>query len=377
MYLKRARAVALHLAAVLAVTLAVTTTPASAATTAPSVTLRQLSTTSVSVSGRTARVSPRVRIDRYTRSGWAVVRRTRAHHHRYATSVQLAAGTTATFRVVSNHRSRKFVVRMPAVPVPTLYDACGARPRKADGTAWSCSFDDEFNGATLDRTKWVPQTAFLTGDPTAYACYVDGPDNISVAGGALNLTVRREAAPVGCGSPTSTITSPYTAGSISTYHLFSQQYGRFEARVRNTASDAPGLHEAFWLWPDDRITSALAWPDAGEIDVSETYSVYDSLSIPYLHYSADASGPIPGVSTAWNCTATRGQWNTYTLVWSPSRLTISVNGTTCLSNTSGDAAFKKPYIVAFTAALGQGANALTDQTPLPATMKVDYIRVWR
>ena len=49
--------------------------------------------------------------------------------------------------------------------------------------------------------------------------------------------------------------TPYRAGMVSTYHLFSQQYGRFEARFRTTASTAPGLQESWWLWPDDRTRS--------------------------------------------------------------------------------------------------------------------------
>jgi beta-glucanase (GH16 family) len=386
MAVSRARGVALVAVAVLAaaaVSVGVSA-PAIASTSlaAPSVSLRQAEGDVVSVAGRTATATPRVRIDRYAGSGWALVKRIRARHHRYATTLAVAAGTTATFRVTSNHRSRRFVVKMPAAPaarpVPTTYDACGAQPRKADGTAWSCTFHDEFDGSTLDRTKWVPQTAFLTGDATAgFACYVDDPDNISVGSGMLSLTVRKEAASVPCGSPASTITSPYTAGSISTYHLFSQQYGRFEARIRNTATTAAGLHEAFWLWPDDRVPSTVSWPTAGEIDISETYSVYSALSIPFLHYSADANGPQPGVNTAWNCAATRGVWNTYALEWSPTKLTILVNGRVCLTNTSADPAFQKPYIVAFTQALGSATNLMTSATPVPATMNVDYIRVWR
>jgi beta-glucanase (GH16 family) len=377
MCLKRARSVALHLAAVLAVTLAVTNVPESAeAATAPTVSLHQLSTTLMGVSGRTARVAPRVRIDRYTRSGWVVVRRTRAHAHRYATSVSMAAGTAATFRVVSYRRSRKFVIQMPAsrTAAKTSYDACGARPLKADGTAWSCTFDDEFAGTSLNRAKWVPQTSFVSGSADAYSCYLDDPSTVNVANGTLNLTVHKVATAVSCGMPTPT---NYVSGMVSTYHLFSQQYGRFEARIRNTATTGPGLHEAFWLWPDDRYASALSWPDAGEIDVSETYSYYSMLSIPFLHYSADAGGSQPGVNTAWDCTATRGQWTTYTLEWSATRLSILVNGKLCLSNTSADSAFAKPYIAALTQGLGEGANALTSSTPIPATMNVDYVRVWR
>jgi beta-glucanase (GH16 family) len=268
---------------------------------------------------------------------------------------------------------------MPAArpaPAPAQYDACGARPRKADGTLWSCTFEDNFTGTELDRTKWHPQTVFASGTKDAHACYRDDPANVNVANGHLNLTLLRLDAPAPCGisdfGPT-----PYQSGMVSTWHLFSQQYGRFEARIRNTASSVAGLQEAFWLWPDDRIPSTVAWPDAGEIDVSETYSVYNSLSVPFLHYSQDANGPQPGVNTAWNCTAERGTWNTYTLEWTPTTLSITVNGQPCLTNTSADPAFQKPYIVAFTQGLGQNANTLTGDTPVPATMEIDYLRVWR
>jgi len=259
--------------------------------------------------------------------------------------------------------------------VTTGIDACGVQPLKADGTPWRCTFDDEFSGASLDRTRWVPQTVFSTGTLAAHACYLDDPSTISVAGGSLNLTVRKLPAPVTCAAGGLWGSSRYVAGMVSTYHLFSQQFGRFEARIRPRSATVPGLHEAFWMWPDDRY-STINWPNSGEIDVSETYSVYPNLSIPFLHYSADAGGSQPGLNTAYDCTAYRGQWNTYTLDWSPSRIEILVNGDSCLVNTSGDFAFMKRYIVALTAGLGSGKDALTMRTPLPATMNVDYVRVW-
>ena len=45
-----------------------------------------------------------------------------------------------------------------------MSDACGTQPRKTDGSYWRCTFVDDFNGDQLDRTKWVPQTIFATGD---------------------------------------------------------------------------------------------------------------------------------------------------------------------------------------------------------------------
>jgi hypothetical protein len=97
-----------------------------------------------------------------------------------------------------------------------------------------------------------------------------------------------------------------------------------------------------------------------------------------VHYTGiNALGPRPGINTAWDCKAERGVYNTYTLTWTRSSLTIDVNGETCLVNRSGNRAFRKPFIAALTSALGEGRNALTPETPMPATMSVDYFRVWR
>lgn len=262
-----------------------------------------------------------------------------------------------------------------AVTAPAT-DACGVQPLKADGTPWRCTFDDEFDGDALDRSRWLPQTSFVSGTPSAYACDVDSPQTVSVAGGSLNLSVVKTATPTTCETA---FPSPYVAGMVTTYHLFSQQFGRVEARIRNTATTAPGLHEAFWLWPDDRYPPPFSLlPSTGEIDVSETYSVFPNVSIPYLHYSANLLGmPEPGVNTAWNCAAARGTWNTYTMEWSARRIEIWVNGTPCLVNTSGDTAFQRPYIIALTAALGGGGNGYDGRAPLPATMNVDYVRAWQ
>lgn len=266
----------------------------------------------------------------------------------------------------------------PELP-PVEADACGVALVGADGSRRVCTFADDFDGVELDRSKWVPQTILMTGDEDGdYACYRDHPDNVSVSGGALQLTLRKEESPQPC-AQRGLAPTEFTSGSVMTYHLFSQRYGRFEARMRNTATTARGLHEAFWLWPDDRQDIPVLWPEAGEIDIAETYSQHPSLVVPFLHYTAyDNWGPRPGLNTAWDCVAARGEWNTYALEWTPSRLEIFVNGRSCLVNTSGDPAFQRKYIVVLTQLLGTGANAYVDgHTPVPATTSVDYVRVWQ
>lgn len=279
---------------------------------------------------------------------------------------------TAIALIASLAAASPSAAAMPSRLELPLITGCGTELPKPGGGVWECTFVDEFNGRSLDRTKWVPQTNFATGTSSASsrACHVDDPRNIALKRGTLQLTIRKESTPVMCkGSP-----ADYTSGQVSTYRKFSQQYGRFEARFKNTVTTQAGLQEAFWLWPDDRNPEAF-WPDPGEIDVVETYSLNYGLAVPFLHY--DNMGPMPGVNTAWDCQASRGVFNTYVLTWTPTTLTIDVNGETCLVNNSGDAAFQKPYIAAFTAALGTGSNALTPSTPIPATMTVDYLRVWR
>jgi beta-glucanase (GH16 family) len=261
-------------------------------------------------------------------------------------------------------------------PTPGPSDACGAQPQKADGTYWACTLAEDFTGTELNRSVWMPQTIFKSGTDTTWACYLDDPSVLSVHDDALHLTVRKLDAPISCPGNKNLSTS-YVAGMVSTYRLFSQQHGRFEARIKNNATAQPGLQEAFWLWPDDRYSTGY-WPAAGEIDISETYSQYPDLAIPFLHYTfTDNGGPVPGLNTAWDCAATRGVYNTFTLEWTAERIEIFVNGKSCLVNTSGDPAFQKPYIIALTQMLGLGGNAYDGRAPLPATMAVDYVKVWK
>ena len=328
-----------------------------------------------------------VQIQRYVkaRNAWVKLKRVRADRNgRFRTTVRIA-GNRQRYRAAAGQvRSAARVVPavdapkpdLPTPPEPAPSDACGPQPLKDDGSRWSCTLAEDFEGTQLDRGVWRAQTPLPTGSDSGRACYVDDHSVISVGGGALHLSVREVPEPVDCPGMNDAPVTNHIAGGVMTYRLFSQRYGRFEARIKSTDADVPGLHEAFWLWPDDRYNTQL-WPYAGEIDISETYSSHPDLSIPFLHYSADLWGQLPTVNTAWTCTAHRGQWNTYTLEWTPTMLRILVNGRHCLTNTSGDQAFQKPYIIALTQMLGATGNEYDGRAPLPAEMLVDYVRVWK
>ena len=333
------------------------------------------------VTGRDAVV-----IQRFARARdrWIRVRSVPANRKGYFRTKVRATRTATWYRARAGRAvSARRLVQSPTPPSPPKppelvpADACGPQPKKADGTYWSCTLAENFGGTELNRSIWRPKVGFKAGSLTGMPCYIDDPRVISVHDGALHLSVRHVPVPLLPCIGLNVLPTAHIAGGVSTYRLFSQQYGRFEARYKNTPTNQVGLHEAFWMWPDDRQLSLTLWPAAGEIDIAETYSQYPDLSVPFLHYTwNDNWGPKPGLNTAWDCVAKRGVYNTYTLEWTPTRLKILVNGKTCLVNTSGDPAFQKPYILALTQMLGTGPNAYDGRAPLPATMSTDYVKVW-
>ncbi|HUO47719.1 MAG TPA: glycoside hydrolase family 16 protein [Acidimicrobiales bacterium] len=253
---------------------------------------------------------------------------------------------------------------------------------KATGGTWQCTFDDEFDGSFLDKSKWVVQQTSSSGfTGNGNVCYENGPSNVSVGNGALSLTVRAEAAPFSCSYPGGSFTTQYTGGMVSTWGLFSQAYGRFEVRAKLPAATVKGLQETLWLYPQ-KLTYG-AWPASGEIDFAEFFSQYGNLDVPYIHYNE--AGSDPNV-TAYNCSiADWSQFHTYAVEWTTSGLTILLDGSTCLVDHPSPASplvapqpFDQPFVVMLTQALGYGSNAVDPAvTPLPATTQVDYVRVWK
>ncbi len=257
---------------------------------------------------------------------------------------------------------------------PEGSDACGPLVGKDDGGVWQCTFHDDFDRTRLDPGRWTVLESPPSGQTGARACPTDDPRTIELADGELRLSVIEADEPLTCqGQP-----AAHASGQVGTHELFAQQYGRFEARIKVTAADEPGLQEAFWLWPADPPDPGdPVWPAAGEIDIAETYSSDPAYAVPFLHYTAnDNGGPIAGRNTA-HCDADRGGWHTYTLEWTETELRMLVDGEECLVNTDDDPAFDKPYFIVLSAMLGRGRNAYDGAAPLPATTSVDYVRVWR
>jgi beta-glucanase (GH16 family) len=259
---------------------------------------------------------------------------------------------------------------------------CGSQIRKADGSLWECTFVENFDGDTLDPSKWIAQQTANSSFTSGVECNMDSPNNVSVADGVLRLTARKEAAPFTCQDPKGDFTTQYTAGSVSTYQRWSQAYGRFEVRAKFPGTSIKGLQEAIWLWPDN-ATKYGAWPRSGEIDIAEAYSLNSDRVIPYIHYV-----PWGGDAKATNnycMVADISQFHTYVVEWTTKTITIIYDGKVCTVDNWNPSLpltkpqpFDQPFMVALTQALGLGKNAFDPATtPLPAITQVDYVHVWK
>jgi beta-glucanase (GH16 family) len=271
-------------------------------------------------------------------------------------------------------------------PSPT---SCGGQQTLvADGSTWTCSFDTEFTGTSLDLSKWTPITTAGSGYTSGnVACFVNTPNNISEGNGYLSLTARKEAAPFICQDPYGSFSTQYTSGTVSTYGLFSQAYGRFEVKAKLPNATVAGLQSSLWLYPQNELKYG-AWPGSGEIDIAETYSEYPTLAIPYIHYNFNYgtanAATNTNIVTNDACTINPNVFNDYVVEWTPSTITMKYNGQTCLVDhwipsapLTAPQPFDSPFFINLTQALGLATNNFNPATtPLPATSEIQYVRAW-
>jgi len=130
--------------------------------------------------------------------------------------------------------------------------------QKLEERNWQLTWSDEFNGAVgevPDGSKWNFDLGNGQGGwgNQELQTYTSNPANISLDGaGNLVITAIKTG-------------NNYSSARINTKGLFSQQYGRFEARLK--APYGPGIWPAFWMLGSN-IDEAV-WPQCGEIDIME------------------------------------------------------------------------------------------------------------
>jgi beta-glucanase (GH16 family) len=303
----------------------------------------------------------------------------------------VTASTTASVvakkKAKKNKKAKKRAKRLarqlaaaPAAPAaPTIMTPCGPQLTWPDGRVRRCTFTEDFNGSSLDSSKWMVLTAGNTGLKTAPGdCLVNDPRNVRVYNGALQLTTRRETIPC-VNQQGEAFTSTHTSATVSTYSKFDQAYGRWEIRARFPTVTTPGSQAALWMLPTN--PGPLPWPTSGEIDIVEFFSHYPDRGIPFLHYVSKTLD----FSVTNNYCMLDGptEFHTYLLDWRPGRITVKIDGKTCIDHVVnpaaplfGSAPFDKRYFLNLSQILGRGKNAPSANTPAVLTTQVDWVRIW-
>ncbi len=243
---------------------------------------------------------------------------------------------------------------------------------------WQLVWSDEFDGpdgSAPDPAKWsfVVEGNGFGNQELEY--YTARPENTHVEKGHLVITARKErfTGPDG-------VTREYTSGRINSQKQFEQQYGRFEARIR--IPKGQGIWPAFWMLGSD--IGKAGWPTCGEIDIMENVGhelgkVHGSLHGP--GYSG--TNPLTAAYSLPKGKRFADDFHLYAVEWEPGVIRFYVDDALYETQTPGSIPHKQwvfdhPFYLLLNVAVGGGwpgnPNASTE---FPASMVVDYVRVYR
>ncbi|MGI6242299.1 MAG: family 16 glycosylhydrolase [Prevotella sp.] len=162
------------------------------------------------------------------------------------------------------------------------------------------------------------------------------------------------------------------------------QYGYFEARIK--LPKGKGTWPAFWMMPVGNDWNTNPWPKCGEIDIMEEVGVVPNEVSSSIH--TQKYNHTIGTQKTHKMTLAdaEGEFHVYALEWTEDAITTYVDGEVQLSvkksvlGTDHDAwPFHYPFYPILNLAWGGdwgGMNGV-DESVLPITMEVDYVRIFQ
>lgn len=255
-------------------------------------------------------------------------------------------------------------IRSWIVGLAGLLLACSLRANPPT-SSYRLVFADEFNGTSLDTTKWTnatPSWAMPASDAAATTSAV------TEANGLLTITASR---------PSTTAT--FNSGSLTTYGKLTWTSGYFESRIQLPTT--PGSWPAFWGlytgWPPE--TDIMEYPITTNGGTDGLEDTQYNTNFHYLNSSgADAAGA-GVVSTSENLGATG--YHQFGCAWaSGTSVTFYLDNSDVDSFTnSAVSQMVNMYMLLDFAVGGWPGTPSTTQWPAGWTdkMQVDWVRVWQ
>ncbi|HEY3286306.1 MAG TPA: glycoside hydrolase family 16 protein [Gemmatimonadaceae bacterium] len=267
----------------------------------------------------------------------------------------------------------------PAKPAASsAAPARSAAPAPSAPAGWTLVWRDEFNGRSLDTTRWnVLLREQSKHDELQY--YL--PDEVYLERGALRIRSRERAYG----------TMKYTSGRLDTRGKFAPIYGRFEIRAKLPVGK--GLWPAHWLYPQNRnwpmealmqrevaegrerlIPEERPW--YSEIDIMEYLGHEPNVLYGTLHYTT-FKGEKKSTSGTWRGDADySADFHLYVLEWESDSLRWYIDGH--LMHATATGVPHTPHYLILNTAVGGGWPGNPDATTrFPQYHDIDYVRVYR
>ncbi len=155
-------------------------------------------------------------------------------------------------------------------------------------------------------------------------------------------------------------------------------YGYIEASIK--LPKGKGTWPAFWMMP----VNFRSWPADGEIDIMEEVGYHPDYVSSSLHANAHVHSNGTQVTHEMYCKGAEGEFHKYAIEWTHEKITTFVDGKVQLTYANrnlgrDDWPYDDPFYVILNLAWGGdwGGAQGVDESKLPVTMEVDYVRVFQ
>jgi len=253
-------------------------------------------------------------------------------------------------------------------------------PSAALRLVWSDEFDEPA-GTPPNPDHWGYNRGDGTGESIAgwgnseLESYTDDPKN-AATDGKSHLVITARAAPAGLDCYYGPCR--YTSARLLTTGKYELTYGRIEARIK--VPSGGGLWPAFWMLGTN--IGAVGWPASGEIDIMENVGRQPNKLYGTLH-GPGYSGSNGFGSTIDLPAPLADGFHVFAIDWQQDWVTWTVDGTEYHHASPADVApnewvYNHPFFLLLNLAVGGNfGGPVSPDTKFPASMLVDYVRVFQ
>jgi beta-glucanase (GH16 family) len=226
-------------------------------------------------------------------------------------------------------------------------------------------WQDEFDGPSLDTTKWVAEIGGGGWGNAELETYTAPPANAHIDNGILVIEARHDS-------------TTYTSTRLKTQGKASWTYARVEARIQIPRGQ--GIWPAFWMLGDN-ITS-VGWPGCGEIDIMENIGREPARVHGTVHGPGYSGANGVGHEYDLASGAFADSFHVYAIEWEAGSIKWYVDGVRYLTVTAailpGTWVFNHQFFILLNVAIGGYWPGNPDgTTTFPQMMRVDYVRVYQ